>query len=187
MSVRSTVEKRETERMSDRTFRGMTRMFQVIDFLFPYVGRRARKFGIREGMTVVDYGCGPGRYTTRFARLVGDGGKVYAVDIHELAIEAVERKVEKLGLKNVQPVLAQGYDSAVPDNVADVLCAIDMFWIIKQPTPFLRELKRIAKPGAMLIVDDPHQSRRVTRQKILDSGLWDIVEERRDHLKCRPR
>jgi ubiquinone/menaquinone biosynthesis C-methylase UbiE len=187
MSVRSTVEKRETERMSDRTFRGMTRMFQVIDFLFPYVGRRARKFGIREGMTVVDYGCGPGRYTTRFARLVGETGKVYAVDIHELAIEAVERKVEQLGLNNVQPVLAQGYDSAVPDNVADVVCAIDMFWIIKQPTSFLQEIKRIARPGGMMIVDDGHRRRAVTRQKILDSGLWDIVEERRDHLKCRPR
>lgn len=187
MSARSTVEKRDTERMSDRTFRGMTRIFQVVDFLFPYVGWRAGKFGIKEGMTVVDYGCGPGRYTTRFAKLVGETGKVYAVDIHELAIEAVERKLEKLGLKNVRPVLAQGYDSAVPDNAADVVCAIDMFWIIKQPTPFLKEINRIAKRDGVLIVDDPHQRRAVTRQKILDSGLWDIVEEKRDHLKCRPR
>ena len=109
------------------------------------------------------------------------------VDIHELAIEAVERKVEKLGLKNVQPVLVHGYDSTIPDNIADVVCAIDMFWIIKEPAQFLKEIKRIAKNDGILIVDDGHQPRRVTRQKILDSGLWDIVEETRDHLECRPR
>jgi len=187
MSVKSRAQKRKTEKMSNMSFRMMTLTFNAVDFLYPYVGRRARKFGINEGMTVVDYGCGPGRYTTRFAKLVGEKGKVYAVDIHELAIEAVERKLEKLNLRNVQPVLVHGYDSIIPDNIADVVCAIDMFWIIKEPAQFLKEMKRIAKNDGILIVDDGHQPRRVTRQKILDSGLWDIVEETRDHLKCRPR
>jgi len=40
-----------------------------------------------KGMTVVDYGCGPGRYSIKFAEIVGNQGLVYAVDIHELAIE----------------------------------------------------------------------------------------------------
>ena len=84
-------------------------------------------------------------------------------------------------------MLIHGYDSTLPDNVADVVCALDMFWIIKKPTDFLAELKRITKNTGILIVDDGHQPRSATKRKILDSGLWDIVEETPDHLKCKPR
>jgi ubiquinone/menaquinone biosynthesis C-methylase UbiE len=173
--------------MSDRSFRGMTFLFEVVDFIYPYINKRIGKFGIEEGMTVVDYGCGPGRYAVKFAELVGENGRVYAVDIHELAIEAVKEKTRRDNLRNIEPILVQGYDSALPDAVADVVCAIDMFFGIKKPTEFLAELKRIIKSDGTLVIDDGHQPRSVTRAKIFDSGLWDIVEETRDHLKCKPR
>ena len=187
MSTRKIVKERETEKMSDASFRVMTLIFKVVDFLYPHVKRRVKKFGIKEGMTVVDYGCGPGRYATRFAELVGDKGRVYALDIHELAIEAVKSKIEKHHLRNIQPVLIDGYNSTLPDDIADVVCAIDMFWIIKKPTEFLEEIRRITKRGGTLVVDDGHQPRSATKKKILDSGFWDIVEETSDHLKCEPR
>jgi ubiquinone/menaquinone biosynthesis C-methylase UbiE len=176
----------QSERMSDMSFKLMNLTFNVIDVFYPHVDKRVQSFGIQPGMTVVDYGCGPGRYTTRFAKLVGKTGKVYAVDIHELAIATVNGKIGQYQLHNVVTMLANGYDSGVPDHVADVVCAIDMFFGIKQPTEFLAELKRIAKQEGLLIIDDGHQSRQATRQKILDSGLWSIVEETRDHLRCKP-
>jgi len=186
-ALRRSVEKRKTERMSDLSFRGMTFIFKVVDLIFPYVGRRINKFGIGEGMTVVDYGCGPGRYATRQARLVGETGNVYAVDIHELATAAVSKKIDKQKLKNIEPILAEGYNSTLPDHVADVVCAIDMFFMIKEPTDFLAELRRITKDDGKLIVDNGPRRRRVTKQKILDSGLWEIMEETSDHLECKPR
>jgi ubiquinone/menaquinone biosynthesis C-methylase UbiE len=177
---------RTTERMSDTSFKFMNLTFKVLDFFFPYIDRRVKSFGIQEGMTVVDYGCGPGRYTERFVKLVGETGKVYAVDIHEMAIEAITRKAGQYRWRNVVPLLASGYNSNVPDHVADVVCALDMFFIIKQPTEFLAELERIAKKDGLLIIDDGHQPRQATKQKILDSGLWNIGEETSDHLKCKP-
>ena len=186
MNLRNRVEKRKSEKMSDSSFRTMTLIFGIIDFIYPYIKKRIKKFGITEGMTVVDYGCGTGRYATRLAHLVGQRGRVYALDIHELAIEAVKRKIEKHNIRNIEPILVQGYNSTLPDNMADVVCAIDMFWIIKKPADFLAELKRITKGNGILVIDDGHQPRTVTRQKILDSGLWHIVEETSDHLKCRP-
>jgi ubiquinone/menaquinone biosynthesis C-methylase UbiE len=138
-------------------------------------------------MVVVDYGCGPGRYTVRFARLVGDAGRVYAVDIHELAIAEVQRKMARAGLNNITPLLAHAYASGVPDHVADVVCALDMFFNVRQPSLFLAELWRICKPGGYLIIDDEHQSRAVAKQKLLASGYWSIERETKDHLRCRPR
>lgn len=186
MSARKRVEKRKTEKMSNTGFRMMRWTFNIVDFFFPYLKKRIKKFGIEEGMTVVDYGCGPGRYSIEFAKRVGEKGKVYAVDIHELAIEAMKMKIEKMGLRNIEPVLADGYDSRVPGNTADIVCAIDMFFVIKNPAEFLGELKRIIKNDGILVIDDGHQSRSVTKKKILDSGLWNIYEETSDHLKCKP-
>src|SRR4030042_1834848 len=104
---------RTSERMSDTSFKFINLAFNVMDFFFPYIDKRVKSFGILPGMTVVDYGCGPGRYTERFVKLVGETGKVYAVDIHEMAIETIRRKADKYAWRNVVPVLAKGYRSGV--------------------------------------------------------------------------
>jgi ubiquinone/menaquinone biosynthesis C-methylase UbiE len=172
--------------MSNLAFRLMDITFQLVDSLHPYIDKRVTGFGIDEGMTVVDYGCGPGRYTVRLAALVGEAGKVYAVDIHELAIRAIRHKVDQLGLTNVEPLLAVGYRSPVRDHVADVTCAIDMFFAIADPATFLGELKRLTKKTGRLVIDDGHQSRAATKRKLRQGGHWLIVEETRDHLECLP-
>jgi len=51
----------------------------------------------------------------------------------------------------------------------------------------LTELKRIMRRDGTLVIDDGHQPRSVTKTNILGSGLWDIVEETSDHLKCKLR
>jgi 2-polyprenyl-3-methyl-5-hydroxy-6-metoxy-1,4-benzoquinol methylase len=79
--------KSNRDKMPDFAFQMMSATFALKDWLFPSVDKRVARFSIQEGMTVVDYGCGPGRYTIRFAKLVGERGKVYAVDVQELAIE----------------------------------------------------------------------------------------------------
>ncbi len=174
------------ERMPDIAFRLMSAISALKDLLYPTIDKRVITFGIRAGMTVVDYGCGPGRYTTRFAKLVGRNGKVYAVDVQPLAIEAVKRKMREQDLGNIVPVLAKGYATGLPDKMADMVCAIDMFFGLREPTTFLREVCRIAKPEGILIIDDGHQSRQATLQNIKASGYWRLAEETHDHLKCLP-
>ena len=51
------------------------------------------KFGIKPGDTVIDYGCGSGGYTKKISELTSDTGTVYAVDLHELALESVKKKI----------------------------------------------------------------------------------------------
>lgn len=174
------------ERMPDFAFRSMVWMMNVEDFFWRRIEGRVQTFGIQPGMAVVDYGCGPGRYTTRFARLVGEGGRVYAVDIHELALAEVQRRAGRLGLRNVTPVLARGYDSTLPAGVADMICCLDMFFGVRDPTALLTELRRILKPGGVLLIDDGHQPRAATLAKIQASNQWAIASQSRDHLICRP-
>lgn len=176
----------DTDRMPDLAFRLMSAIMALKDRLFPSIDKRVVTFGVREGMTVVDYGCGPGRYTIRLSKLVGANGRVYAVDVQELAVEAVKRKMAEHDLRNIVPVLAKGYDTGLPDHMADMVCVIDRFFGVKEPSTFLREVHRIAKPEGVLIVDDGHQSRQGTLRKIQAAGCWSVAQETHDHLKCLP-
>jgi len=174
------------ERMSDRSFRSMVLAMQLEDIFFSHLEKRVNKFGIRPGSVVVDYACGPGRYTVFYSRLAGPMGKVYAVDIHPLALEYINRRKEQFGLDNVEPVLAHGYASGLPDHFADLVTAIDVFFGIRDRQAFLGELRRILKPDGVLILDDGHQPRAATKDQLAAAGGWILVEETKDHLKCKP-
>jgi ubiquinone/menaquinone biosynthesis C-methylase UbiE len=173
------------ELMSDKGFKLMSLSMKIMDVFYPYVVKRAKTFGIKHGMTVVDYGCGPGRYTVPFAQLVGEYGKVIAVDLKEVALEEVKEKTKKQNLNNVQFHLAKGYDSGVDSEIADMVFSLDMFFMVQNPTQFLTELSRMTKSDGILVIDDGHQSRKTTKMKIIESRMWDIVEETKDHLKCK--
>lgn len=175
------------ENMPNIGFKMMTFAMKMMDIIMPrYVPNRVKWFDIKDGMILVDYGCGPARYTKHFSERVGENGKVYAVDVQPLAVKSAESVVKRHGLCNVETRLADGYNSGVTDNVADVVYALDMFHGVANPTHLLAELKRIAKDGATLVIDDGHQSRTETKAKIARSGCWEIIYEDRSHLKCKP-
>jgi ubiquinone/menaquinone biosynthesis C-methylase UbiE len=172
-----------SDRMADLTYRMMAWTFRVADWLFPKQARLAG-FGFQPGFAVVDYGCGPGRYLAQASRMVGPTGRVYAVDTHPLAIRDVERVKARLNLANVVPVLADGYTCAVHDHTADLIYALDMFHSVKDPVALLAEWHRIAKPQGVLVLEDGHQSRSKTKEKLARSVLWRIAQEEKGYVRC---
>ncbi len=171
--------------MPDIAFRMMSMSFQLID-LFNSPAKLLDEVGIEKGFTVIDYGCGPGRYIKKASQLVGENGKVIAVDIHKLAIESVKRKAHKHNLKNVTPVLANGYSCDIDQNTADLIYALDMFHMIEKPELLLKELHRLIKTDGILIIDDGHQPHEKAKAKVIDSKVWNIIEESKRFLKCNP-
>ena len=60
---------KQPKAMSNNTFKLMTAIMNAMDFVSPHhLDKRVKTFDITEGMTVVDYGVGPARYTPRYAR-----------------------------------------------------------------------------------------------------------------------
>lgn len=171
--------------MPNVAFRMMSLMFMIRD-RFGSPERKLDQFGIKPGDTVIDYGCGPGSFIQKASSLVGSKGRVYAVDIHELAIAAVEKRKATFNLSNVSTVLVQNGRCAIADKSADLIYALDMFHMIKQPDAFLRELHRMIKQAGRLIIEDGHQPRSASREKILASERWRIIEETKKWLVCMP-
>ena len=85
-----------------------------------------------------------------------------------------------------KPILANGYSCSLNDDTADVIYAMDMFHMIETPNDFLKELHRLIKSDGFLIIEDGHQPREATKNKILDSSLWKIDSEHEKYLKCSP-
>jgi ubiquinone/menaquinone biosynthesis C-methylase UbiE len=180
-----TLSGKEMDGMPNLAFRMMAATFRVRDW-FTDVGRLLDRFGIQTGQTVVDYGCGPGSYLKRACELVGPSGHVHAVDIHELAIEAVNRRIQTERLTNITAAVAVNGKAPLPDETADLIYALDMFHMVRSPDTFLRDLNRICKADGVLFIDDGHQPRKASRQKIERSGAWKIVEDNKRYMKCRP-
>ena len=175
----------EIDRMPDFTFR-MMKIFFVIYYFFKPAGKYLQKFGIKPGYTVVDYGTGTGAFIKDASIMVGSSGTVYAVDIHEIAIESVQSIISKYDLPNVIPVLTDGNKSAVDDEAAALVCALDMFHMVSDTDSFLKELNRITKKNGTLIIEDGHQPRALSKEKILRSGYWTIAGEEKRFLRCIP-
>jgi len=166
-------------------YHGMVAVYSVMDFLVRGHERALDAFGIEPGFTVVDYGCGPGRYLARASRLVGPTGRVYAADISDVALGYAAARVARGRLANVSLLPIRGGRCAIADASADLVYALDMFHAVADPEAFLREIRRFTKPRGTLILEDGHQSRDVTRRKVVDAGGWRIETETRSHLRCR--
>jgi ubiquinone/menaquinone biosynthesis C-methylase UbiE len=173
------------DRMPGIAFRMMNLMFDIRD-RFTSVWSLLDEFGIEQGQVVVDYGCGPGSYLRHASELVGREGRVFALDIHKLAIKAVTKRISKEQLSNVTPMVTNGKKTPLADGTADVIYALDMFHMVSNPQAFLAELNRICKSEGSLFIDNGHQSRQEARSKIRASGMWEIVEDKKRYMKCRP-
>ena len=55
---------------------------------------------LQEGMTVLDVGCGPGFFTIDMAGMVGEAGKVIAVDLQEGMLQKLRSKIKATELES---------------------------------------------------------------------------------------
>ena len=61
---------------------------------------------LKPGISVVDLGSGPGDYSIPIANIIGKEGRVYAVDLWAGCIEFLKSEIERLGIVNIEPILA---------------------------------------------------------------------------------
>jgi demethylmenaquinone methyltransferase/2-methoxy-6-polyprenyl-1,4-benzoquinol methylase len=109
--------------------------------------------GVQSGQEVLEVGCGTGFFTVPAAELVGDEGRVYAIDPHPLAIEQVARKVRDAGLTNVKLIKADATEAGLASGSIDLAL---LFGVIPSPTlpldRLLPEIHRLLRSEGALAV-----------------------------------
>ena len=79
---------------------------------------------VKRGQVVADLGCGRGYCTLALAELVGQEGKVYAVDLDNKCIQTLEKKAKKAGCQNIEAHASSASDlSFMKDRSIDFILA----------------------------------------------------------------
>ncbi len=132
--------------------------------------------GIRPGFTVLDYGCGPGSYILPAWRLIGESGRLYALDRHPLAVAAVRRLVARRELANVETIHSDGR-TGLSDGSIDVVLLYDTFHALRDRRGVLGELHRVLKPEGILSFSDHHMAGHEIASALTDGKLFRLASK----------
>ena len=130
------------------------------------------------GLSVLEVGCGTGFFTVPASQLIGNKGRLVAIDVVPDSVEFVSRKVQAAGLKNVSVIRADALCTGLnPESFHTVL----LFGVIPSPmlplNRLLPEMQRVLKPSGTLAVWPPIPFGWVPRS-IIQSGLFKFSNKR---------
>ena len=111
--------------------------------------------GLQRGQSMLDYGCGIGSFAIPAAKIVGNYGVIYALDIHPLAIRTVQQRVKKKEISNIKTILSSR-DTGLPDECVDTVLLYDVLQMISDKEELLKELHRVLKSGGTLFATAEH-------------------------------
>jgi ubiquinone/menaquinone biosynthesis C-methylase UbiE len=110
---------------------------------------------IKEGMTVLDLGCGPGFFAVEIARMVGASGRVIASDLQEGMLEKLRIKVQGTELeRRITRHKCEKNKIGVSEHV-DFILAFYMVHEVPNKQDFFNEIKSILKPNGQVFIAEP--------------------------------
>lgn len=147
-----------------------------LDFIEASASFMQQKFGLREGKTVIDFGCGPGLYSTRFAKM---GCRVRGLDFSANSIEYARSEAARLGL-DIEYQLVNYLDyqaSEAFDLVAMIYCD---YCVLndKQRKLLLKIMKESVKDDGFIFMDvcsEPmykNFKEGITFELVKKDGFW---------------
>ncbi len=138
-----------------------------------------KALGLSPGQTVCDIGAGPGYFSLRAARLVGERGHVFAVDVEPQILDVLRHRIITSGVRNVTPVFALPYDPLVPNGACDLILVVDTYHHFPDGPAYLRTLvTKLRKGGRIVNIDfqkkelpvGPPVEHKISREAFLDQA-----------------
>ncbi|MCK4731185.1 MAG: class I SAM-dependent methyltransferase [Methanophagales archaeon] len=136
--------------------------------------------GIKKGQTVLDFGCGSGHYTIPSAKVVGERGKVYAVEKDKEVLDKLMEQAKSEGLKNIKRIDTSG-ELKIPleGKSCDVALLYDVlhYMDVMERNKIYNESHRVLKTDALLSVYPKHNKLDEPLSNLSDMQLEDIIEQ----------
>jgi len=118
---------------------------------------------VKEGMTVMDVGCGMGYFTIGMAGLVGPAGKVIAVDLQQKMLDVMLKRAHRAGVAaRIIAHLCQAGTIGI-EKKADFILAFWMVHEVGDQRAFFNQLKSNLAAGGKILIAEPKM--HVTRNE----------------------
>ncbi|MCF8034980.1 MAG: class I SAM-dependent methyltransferase [Desulfarculaceae bacterium] len=120
----------------------------------------AKMFGeyVGRGSRAADIGCGMGFFSLGLARLVGDEGKVYSLDLQEKMLSRVRGRAERAGLGGRIETRQVTADNLGGEDLSGGLDLVLAFWMLHEvpdQAGFMAQVKHLLKPGGVFFLAEP--------------------------------
>ena len=110
---------------------------------------------VEDGMTVMDVGCGMGHFSIGMAKLVGERGKVIAVDLQQKMLDVMQRRARRAGVADrIVPHRCESDHIGVKE-AADFILAFWMLHEVGDQKDFFNQLKSALAPGGKILIAEP--------------------------------
>ena len=135
-----------------------------------------QEVGIRKSQIVLDFGCGSGYYTIPAAKIVGNKGKVYALDKDRSCLHEVMQRAKSQKLENIQIIKTSG-ELKIPleDESVDIVLLYDVlhsyYFSVTGRKELLAEIYRISKPGALISVYPKHMDSKKLKDEMDEANF----------------
>ena len=132
--------------------------------------------GLHKGQAVLDFGCGSGAYALPAAQVVGNEGRVYALDKDRWALDQVKARARSRGLGNITCLHSSG-ELKIPleEKSVDAILLYDVIhsWYFTPAArqELLNEIYRVARPNAVVSVYPSHMDLGTARRALEEAGF----------------
>ena len=110
---------------------------------------------LKQGMSAVDIGCGMGYFSIVMANIVGNNGKIIAVDMQQKMLDTLMKRAKKAGVADrITPVLCAKDNIGVNEKVDFALT----FWMVHEVpdvSNFLSQVHGILNTSGKLLFAEP--------------------------------
>ncbi|HAS38877.1 MAG TPA: methyltransferase type 11 [Microscillaceae bacterium] len=145
-----------------------------------------KALNLKPGAKVADVGCHKGYMTMHLAKKVGKTGKVYAVDLDNYKLVALDEEAKKRGFSQIKTIQGKPNDPLLPTATLDAVIMIDTYHEVAKPIKFLKKLKKALKPGGRIVIVETIRTYRkhLSRKEQLEKHNLDIGFVRFDFKKA---
>lgn len=111
---------------------------------------------VKEGMKVLDIGCGPGFFSIEMAKIVGQKGKVIAADLQEGMLWKIQDKINGSELEKIIQLHKTDKDKINVSEKVDFALAFYMVHEVPNKENLFIEIKNLLVEKGKFLVVEPH-------------------------------
>ena len=109
-----------------------------------------KELKLKPGISVADIGSGNGYHTLMMAKIIGEKGQAYAVDIQPEMLIMLEERAKKAGMENIKLIENRFWDADLPEKSVDFVLMADVYHEFSHPQQMLSSIKKSLKEDGVV-------------------------------------